>query len=273
MVFSIDLLPALADNYIYLISDAELGLAMVVDPGDPDVVIKELQKRDLHLALILNTHHHADHTGGNMKLQAEYGAPVIGPAKEEHKINGISRGVDEGETISFSDLRGQAIETPGHTMGSMSYYFPAIKALFSGDTLFSLGCGRLFEGTAAQMWNSLEKLRTLPNDTMLYAGHEYTHRNVPFALKLDPQNDALQKRSQEVFRLLKKEQPTLPSLLGTEKQANPFLRADDEKFQKALAKIGVPSEADPAAIFGALRAAKDRFTTPIPGDGRENPLP
>lgn len=259
MGFSIDLLPASADNYIYLVSDVALGLAMVVDPGDADVVRRALQKKDLHLALILNTHHHSDHTAGNAKLQHDYGAPIIGPSKEAHRIEGISRGVDDGDSVTFSDLHGQVIETPGHTSGCVSYYFPEIKALFCGDTLFSLGCGRLFEGTAAQMWASLTKLRALPDDTQVYCGHEYTEKNVAFAMMLDKNNAALKARADEISQLRKKAMPTLPVSLATEKATNPFLRVDDPSFKKTLAQNGFPADADPAAIFGALRAAKDRF--------------
>lgn len=260
MGFSIDLLPAMADNCIYLVSDVALGLAMVVDPSDADVVRRALQKKDLHLALILNTHHHSDHTAGNAKLQQEYGAPIIGPGKEAHRIEGLSRGVEDGDLVTFSDLRGQVIATPGHTMGCISYYFPELKALFCGDTLFSLSCGRLFEGTAAQMWSSLLKLRALPDETQVYCGHEYTERNAPFALMIDKNNAALKERATEVAQLRKKGLPTLPVSLGTEKATNPFLRVDDPAFQKMLEKSGIPSGTDPAAIFGALRAAKDRFT-------------
>ena len=259
MGFSIDLLPASADNYIYLVSDLALGLAMVVDPGDADVVRRALQKKDLHLALILNTHHHADHTAGNAKLQRDYGAPIIGPAKEANRLEGLSRGVDEGDCVTFSDLHGQVFETPGHTSGCISFYFPELKALFSGDSLFSLGCGRLFEGTAVQMWSSLKKLRALPDDTQLYCGHEYSERNAAFALMLDKNNEVLKKRTNEIAQLRKKGQPTLPVTLGLEKETNPFLRVDHPDFQKNLAKNGFPVDADPAAIFGALRAAKDRF--------------
>lgn len=259
MGFAIDLLPALADNYTYLLSDVALGLALVVDPGDGDVVRRALQKKDLHLALILNTHHHSDHTAGNIKLQNEYGAPIIGPAKEAHRIEGLSRGVEEGDLITFSDLRGQVIETPGHTSGSLSFYFPAIKALFSGDTLFSLGCGRLFEGTAVQMWESLKKLRALPEETLLYCGHEYTEKNAPFAVMLDKKNEALRTRVTEVTALRKKGAPSLPVTLETEKRTNPFLRVDDPDFQKTLEKNGIPIDANAAALFGSLRAAKDRF--------------
>lgn len=259
MGFSIELLPAGADNYIYLVSDVALGLAMAVDPGDADVVRRALQKKDLHLALILNTHHHSDHTAGNVKLQHDYGAPIIGPSKEAHRIEGISRSVDEGDFVTFSDLRGQVIETPGHTSGCISYYFPALKALFCGDVLFSLGCGRLFEGTAPQMWSSLMKLRALPDDTQVYPGHEYTEKNAAFALMLDKDNAALKARAAEVTTLRKKGHPTLPVSLESEKATNPFLRVDDPAFQKMLEKSGFPAAVDPAAIFGALRAAKDRF--------------
>lgn len=259
MGFSIDLLPALADNYTYLVSDVALGLAMAVDPGDADVVRRALQKKDLHLALILNTHHHSDHTGGNLKLQQDYGAPIIGPGKEAHRIEGLSRGVEEGDVITFSDLRGQIVETPGHTEGSLSFYFPAIKALFCGDTLFSLGCGRLFEGQPAQMWESIKKLRALPDDTLIYPGHEYTEKNAPFALMLDKENAALKARAAEVKELRKKGEPSVPVTLAMEKATNPFLRVDDPGFQKTLGKNGFPIDANPAALFGLMRAAKDRF--------------
>ena len=159
MSFVVELIPAFADNYIFLISDRDLGLAMVVDPGDGDAVIRALKQRDLYLSLILNTHHHSDHTGGNDKLQHEYGAPIIGPAQEKNRIAGLSRSVAHGDVVTFSTLRGEVLGTPGHTAGHVSYYFPQIKALFCGDVLFSLGCGRLFEGTPVQMWDSLKLLR------------------------------------------------------------------------------------------------------------------
>lgn len=260
MTFSVEILPSSADNYIHLVCDTALGLAMAVDPGDADTVLRFLRKKDLHLAVILNTHHHHDHTAGNLKLQHEYGAPVIGPSKEETRIEGLTRAVDEGDTVTFSDIKGHVLETPGHTSGCVSYYFPEIKALFSGDCLFSLGCGRLFEGAPAVMWKSLTKLRALPDETLLYAGHEYTERNGQFALMLDKDNAELKLRAAEIADLRKKGKPTLPALMADEKRMNPFLRVDDKNFQKILSKTGFPTDgADPAAIFGALRAAKDRF--------------
>jgi hydroxyacylglutathione hydrolase len=260
MSFSVDILPAFTDNYIYLVGDSDLGLAMVVDPGDADVVLRALKERDLYLSLILNTHHHKDHIGGNGKLVREYGAPIIGPAKEKSRIENMARGVERGDRVTFSTLHGRVIETHGHTSGHIAFYFPEIKALFCGDTLFSLGCGRLFEGTAAQMWESLMLLRALPDDTLIYCGHEYTEANAKFALAVDKNNAALKARAEAASDLRRKGKPTLPALMGEEKRVNPFLRADQPEFQQILAKAGFSGrDADPAAIFGSLRAAKDRF--------------
>ena len=261
MSFAIEIIPAFADNYIYLVSDSDLGLAMVVDPGDADVVLRVLKERDLFLSLILNTHHHKDHVGGSEKLAKEYGAPIIGPAKEKSRIENLSRGVGDKDLVTFSTLRGQVIETHGHTSGHIAFYFPEIKALFCGDTLFSLGCGRLFEGTPVQMWASLSALRGLPDDTLVYCGHEYTEANAKFALAVDKDNAALKARAAEATEQRKQGKPTVPARLGVEKQANPFLRVDNPDFQKALMKKGLAAgDSDPAAIFGALRTAKDRFS-------------
>ncbi len=262
MSFTVEILPAFTDNYIYLVSDADLGLAMVVDPGDAEVVSRALKAKDLHLSLILNTHHHKDHIGGNAKLVREYGAPIIGPTKERSRIENLARGVEKGDLVTFSTLKGHVIETHGHTSGHIAYYFPQIKALFCGDTLFSLGCGRLFEGTAAQLWQSLVLLRDLPDDTLIYCGHEYTEANALFARALDPDNIALKSRAEEATALRHAGKPTLPALMGEEKLANPFLRVDQPAFRQALAKKRFAgNDADPAAVFGMLRAAKDRFNT------------
>ena len=261
MAFTVDLLPAFADNYIYLVCDQDTGLAMVVDPGDADVVMRALKAKDYYLSLILNTHHHKDHVGGSEKLAREYGASVIGPAKERSRIEGLSRGVSQNDIVTFSTLRGQVIETHGHTSGHIAFHFPQIKALFCGDTLFSLGCGRLFEGTAVEMWDAMKRLRDLPDETLVYCGHEYTEANAKFALAIDKDNAVLKTRAEEAAALRKKGMPTLPSVLGIEKKANPFLRADDKDFHKALAKKGLAAEGtDPAAVFGGLRSAKDRFS-------------
>lgn len=226
MSYTIELLPAFADNYIFLVSDSDLGLAMVVDPGDGEVVSRALKKRDLHLTLILNTHHHADHIGGNGLLQRDYGAPIIGSAAERTRIAGLSRAVGQGDIVTFSTLRAEVLATPGHTAGHVSYYFPQLKALFCGDVLFSLGCGRLFEGTPSEMWESLKKLRVLPDDTLIYCAHEYSESNAKFALAIDKNNEALRQRAAEITALRQAGKPTIPSLLEQEKRCNPFLRAD-----------------------------------------------
>jgi hydroxyacylglutathione hydrolase len=245
-----------------MVSDSELGLAMIVDPADAHVVLKALKARDLHLSLILNTHHHKDHIGGNERLQNEYGAPIIGPGKEQGKIGFLSRGVGQGDTVTFSTLRADVIETPGHTAGHIAFHFPQIKALFCGDTLFSLGCGKLFEGTPTQMWQSLMALRALPDDTLVYCGHEYTEANAKFALALDKHNIDLKQRAEQAAVLRQQGKPTLPALLGDEKKTNPFLRIDQPDFQKTLGKAGLAATGtDPAAVFAALRSAKDHFGT------------
>jgi hydroxyacylglutathione hydrolase len=263
MSFTIELLPALADNYIFLVSDRDLGLAMVVDPGDADIVLRALKERDLYLSLILNTHHHADHIGGNDKLSMEYGAPIIGPARETTRISGLSRAVNHGDVVTFSTLRAEVLDTPGHTAGHISYYFPQLEALFCGDALFSLGCGRLFEGTQSQMWDSLKLLRALPDSTQVYCAHEYSETNAKFALAIDKNNEHLKARAAQIAQLRKEGKPTIPALLGDEKLCNPFLRVDQNDLRTALAKGGVAAlDADPAAVFGMLRSAKDHFGVP-----------
>lgn len=260
MAFVVDILPAFADNYIYLIGDTELGLAMVVDPGDAEPVKRALQQRDWHLTLILNTHHHNDHIGGNAALKQAYGAAVIGPFAERAKIGTLDRAVQEGENITFSDLRGEVLAVPGHTGGHIAYHFPKLEAVFCGDALFSLGCGRLFEGTPEQMWQSLCKLRGLPPATKVFCGHEYTEHFTRFALLLEQDSLPLLQKLRAVKALRQGGKPTLPSTIAEERALNPFLRVDQPEFQQLLQRQGFPTQgAAPAAIFASLRGAKDRF--------------
>jgi hydroxyacylglutathione hydrolase len=260
MSFSINLLSIYADNYAFLVSDLDLGLAMVVDPGDGEVVLRALKERELYLALILNTNHNVNHSVGNDKLQQEFGAPIIGPASEKGFIAGISRAVAHGETLSFSALRGEVLAVPGHTDGFVSYYFPQVKALFCGEALFPLGCGHLLEDNTVDMWEALKLLRALPGDTQVYCAHEYNESNAKFALAIDKNNEALKTRAAELAGQRGSGKPTVPLSLGAEVLCNPFLRADQSDLRKALAKAGVAAEdADPAAVFAMLRAAKNHW--------------
>lgn len=249
------LVPALSDNYVYLLHDAASGATAVVDPGEAAPVEAALAERGWTLTHILNTHHHADHIDGNEALKAKYGATLVGPKAEAARIPDMDVTVAEGDTYDFAGHTAQVYETPGHTTGHISFYFADSDALFPGDTLFSLGCGRMFEGTPAQFWDSLRKLRDLPDSTYIYCGHEYTASNAKFALSIDGDNDALKARATEIEELRAEGRPTIPSLLGQEKAINPFLRADDPAIAAAVGKAG----ADPVEVFAAVRKGKDNF--------------
>ena len=249
------LVPALSDNYVYLLHDAASGATAVVDPGEAAPVEAALKQRGWTLTHILNTHHHADHTDGNATLKAQYGATLVGPKAETARIDDMDVTVAGGDTYDFAGHTAAVYDTPGHTSGHIAFYFADSAALFCGDTLFALGCGRMFEGTPEQFWHSLKTLRALPDETRVYCGHEYTASNAKFALSIDGDNAALQARAQEIDRLRADGQPTVPSLLGQEKAINPFLRADDPAIAAAVGKAG----ADPVAVFAAVRHGKDTF--------------
>ncbi len=249
------ILPALSDNYIYLAREPASGTVLVVDPAEAAPVIEALTARGWRLDAILNTHHHGDHTGGNLELKRRYGCPVIAAQSDRARIPGIDREVGDGSSYNFGSEIISVIETPGHTSGHIVFYLPTAGALFCGDTLFSLGCGRLFEGTAAQMWASLSRLSALPAQTKIYCAHEYTAVNACFALSLEPENLALRARAEEVQRLRNQGLPTLPSTLGLERATNPFLRADQAALAAALGLTG----ADAAEVFAKIRQLKDRF--------------
>ena len=248
-------LPVLQDNYIYILHDAKSGETAVVDPAHEKPVIEFLNQKGWHLTYILNTHHHWDHTGGNLKLKDHYKAQIIGCASDQDRIPGIDIAVGEGDNVFIGNHKATVYFTPGHTSGHIVYHFPDSHALFSGDTLFSMGCGRLFEGSAEDMWQSLSKLITLPDSTQIYCAHEYTQSNGAFALSIDPENPDLIKRMQEVQTLRAAGKPTIPALLGTEKQTNPFLRPMDEKLQQNMNKLGAPLP----VVFAEIRRRKDNF--------------
>jgi hydroxyacylglutathione hydrolase len=251
----IALVPLLTDNYGYLLHDPASGETGIVDPSEAAPVLAAARERGWHLTHILNTHHHHDHTGGNLALKQATGAAIVGPAPDRARIPGIDVALDEGETFPLGAAVAEILFIPGHTRGHIAFHFRGEKAVFCGDTLFSLGCGRMFEGTAPMMWASLDKLRHLPPETRIYCGHEYTAANARFAVSIDPDNEALRRREGAVAALRGRGEPTIPSTMGEERAANPFLRADDPELAAA---IGLP-DAPPSEVFGEIRRRKDNF--------------
>lgn len=253
--FDIAIVPLLKDNYGYLIHSRDSDETAIVDPSESAPVLAAAQKRGWRVTHIINTHHHNDHCGGNLGLKLACQPLVIGPAYDRERIPGIKVTVDEKSGLDFAGQHADVLFIPGHTRGHIAVYFRQAKAVFCGDTLFSVGCGRLFEGTPEQMWSSLLKLRALPDDTWVYCGHEYTESNCRFARSIDPANVDLRDYADAVAKARAKGEATIPSVLGMEKRCNPFLRADSPEL---LAKFGGP-EKDPVQAFAAIRHAKDVF--------------
>lgn len=249
----IDLVPCLKDNYAYLVHDPDQGLTAIVDPSEPDPVRKALAARGRKLTHILNTHHHFDHTGGNIPLKEEFGAIVVGPAKDRDRIPGIDVGVDESSNWTFGTRDVRVLEIPAHTRAHIA--FVVDDAAFTGDTLFAMGCGRLFEGTPAMMWTSLSKLMRLPDSTRIYCGHEYTLNNGRFALTLEPLNTDLIARMRDVEAARARRAPTIPTTLGLEKKTNPFLRPDSGEIRRTLNM----ENASDVEVFAEMRSRKDVF--------------
>ncbi|HMB74054.1 MAG TPA: hydroxyacylglutathione hydrolase [Gammaproteobacteria bacterium] len=245
----------LSDNYGYLLHEPEHELTAAIDTPDAEVIARELEVTGWRLTHILNTHHHGDHAGGNLELKSRTGCQIIGPGGDAARIPGIDRGVGDGDTIEFGDSVIEVFETPGHTSGHIVFLLREARIAFVGDTLFSLGCGRLFEGTPAQMWNSLQKIMAWPQDTQLYCAHEYTLANGRFAKTVEPHNEALASRLAEVEALRARAQPSIPSTLATELQTNPFLRPDSAELRGVL---GMP-DASTVEVFARTRALKDAF--------------
>jgi hydroxyacylglutathione hydrolase len=251
----IEQIPVLRDNYVYLARDPVSGACAAVDPSVAEPVLAALERLEWRLTHILATHHHHDHVGGNLQLKRATGCTIVGNRHDAHRIPGIDVLVADGDEVSLGEQRARVLDIPGHTIGHIAYWFVEANALFCGDTMFSLGCGRLFEGTPEQMWSSLSRLRELPGDTRVYCGHEYTESNARFALVLDPDNPALRRRAEEVRALRAQGRPTVPSTIAAERAANPFLRADDPGLQQ---KAGVV-HGNPTATFAEIRRRKDVF--------------
>lgn len=251
----IEQFPCLSDNYGFLVRDRATGITATVDTPDADAISRAVDGFGGRLDFILNTHHHPDHVGGNLALKERWGCTIIGPAGEAARIPGIDRPVGEGARVLLGQSAATVMETPGHTLGHIVFHFADARVAFVGDTLFALGCGRLFEGTPAQMWGSLKKLRALPDDTTLYCAHEYTLANARFARAQEPDHATLKARAEAADMARRAGQPTVPMMLRDEKAANPFLRADDPALAAALGLEG----RDAVTVFTETRARKDRF--------------
>lgn len=248
-------IPVLNDNYVYLIREPQNSAVGVVDPAVAGPVLEEADRLGWQITHILNTHHHGDHTGGNLEIKDRTGCTIAGPAADRDRIPGIDVELDDGDTFMFGAVTAEIFFVPGHTRGHIAYWFSDADALFCGDTLFSIGCGRVFEGTMDQMWSSLSRLRSLPSETRIFCAHEYTQSNIKFAVSVDPNNLALRTREADVAAKRAKGEPTVPSRLGEELAANPFLRADQPDLQAAIGMAG----ADPVAVFAEIRQRKDTF--------------
>ncbi|MDX3929736.1 MAG: hydroxyacylglutathione hydrolase [Shinella sp.] len=251
----IELFPCRSDNFGVLLHDPASGATASIDAPEEKSILDALQRRGWKLTHIFTTHHHGDHVEANLALKERFGVEITGPAKEAQRIPGIDRTVDDGDRFEFSGHPVDVIWTPGHTAGHVCFHFSDDGLLFAADTLFALGCGRLFEGSPADMWSSLSKLAALPDSTRVYFGHEYTLSNARFAVTVDPENPVLVERARAIEAQRSKGEFTAPTTIGIEKATNPFLRVADPRIRKGL---GMEKASD-AEVFGEIRARKDKF--------------
>ncbi|HBQ36769.1 MAG TPA: hydroxyacylglutathione hydrolase [Rhodobacteraceae bacterium] len=247
----------LSDNYAFLLHDPDSGQTALVDAPEAAPIIAELKLRGWNLTQILITHHHYDHIDGVEELRSAYGAKVIGAKADAHRLPRLDTELIEGDTVSIGGNHGVVIDVSGHTIGHIAFHFPRNAALFTADSLMALGCGRLFEGTPAQMWQSLSKLINLPDITMVYSGHEYTQSNASFAYSIEPNNPALKNRILQIIKARSQNMPTVPSLLADEQATNPFLRPDSAEIRTNL---GMESASN-TAVFTEIRRRKDNFSS------------
>ena len=245
--------PCLSDNYGFLLHDPDSGETACIDTPEADRILAEAEAKGWRITQIWNTHWHPDHTQGNEAVKAATGCTVTAPEAEKDRIAAIDRTVSPDDTVKLGDWQARVIDVGGHTAGHIAYHLPQAGLAFVGDSVFPLGCGRMFEGTAPQFWASLERIKALPPETALFGAHEYTAANAKFALHADPDNEALQAYAREVADKRERGEPTVPTPLSRELGTNPFLRADDKGMRERW------GGETPAETFGALRAAKDSF--------------
>ena len=247
--------PCRSDNYGFLAHDPDTGLTASIDTPDGNAINAGLAEKGWQLSHILNTHHHVDHTEANLQLKEQWECTIVGATNDAERIPGIDIQVANEEEFSFGAIKAKVLEVPGHTSGHIAFYFATEGIAFVGDTLFALGCGRLFEGTPSMMWTSLQKLMTLPNETLVYCGHEYTQANAKFALTIEPANERLKARSDEIDVLRANNLPTVPTTIGLERATNPFVRPENKNIQAAIGLQG----ADALTVFSEIRRLKDNF--------------
>ncbi len=251
----LDIIPCLKDNYSYLIKDEQTNIVIIIDPSEFDPCNKIIDQKYKKLDFIMNTHHHFDHVGGNEELKKKYGSKILGFEKDKKRIPSIDVLLKDGQEFKIGSLSFKTIFIPGHTLGHIAFYLKNEKIVFTGDTLFSLGCGRVFEGTYAQMFKSLNEFKKLPEDTKIYCGHEYTKSNLNFCLKFNPNNKYLKDKKKIINKMIEEKKPTIPSTIRDEIQTNVFLRCDDQDIKNTLNL----KKASDLEIFTKLRDLKDNF--------------
>ena len=252
---NIEIISCLNDNYSYLIHDNQSNTVAIIDPSEFAPCDKIISKKYKKLDYILNTHHHYDHVGGNKELKKKYNSKILGFKSDEERIPNIDKLLEDNEEFNIGNIKFTTLFIPGHTTGHIAFYSKTEKVIFTGDTLFSMGCGRVFEGTYNQMFNSLNRIKDLPEDTKIYCGHEYTQKNIEFCIKYDPNNDLLKKTKNTIEEKLKNGEPSIPSTLLKEKQMNIFLRTDDLDVKNILNL----KKASNLEVFTKLRDLKDNF--------------
>lgn len=254
-MIKIHMFPCLQDNYGFLLHCTDTGVTATIDTPEVAPIELALEQQGWTLTHVLNTHHHFDHAGGNEELKARHGCTIVGPKADEARIPGIDVAVADGDVYEFGTIKLQIFDVPGHTRGHIAFYCEQAGAAFVGDTIFALGCGRLFEGTAQQMWTSIQKLMTLPDATHIYCAHEYTQSNARFAVTVDPDNSALTQRAVDIDAARARGEATVPTTLAIEKATNPFLRPMAASLRATLNMVG----ADDVAVFAETRNRKDNF--------------